>query len=75
MPNTKGLRVRNLHTIALAIPIKKATTIWGKQSILAEWMQLKYVKGRDIRTITIRPTIDSVQWKEIMGFKTLSHNT
>lgn len=53
------LGVRNLNTIA-----KKNNHDLG-------WMPNRYVKGKDLESITIKPTIDSAQWKEIIDSKAL----
>lgn len=64
-----GLGVRSLFMIALATPVRKAAGLSEKHSVLSSWMQQRYIKGRALQDIKIRPTIDSSQWKELMASK------
>lgn len=49
--------------------MKKTTEVWGQSSILASWMQARYIKWRAVEDIFARPSIDSAQWKELLANK------
>lgn len=57
--------------IAKATPIKKVAALWKQLSILATWMQDKYIKWKGLQDIMIKPSIDFAQWKEIVASKGL----
>lgn len=55
--------------IARTSPIKKEAIIWGKQSILSTWMHIRYIKGKGLQNIIIKPFIYFAQWKIIIASK------
>ena len=67
-----GLGVRDLPIITTATNIKRASKYWDKSdSILVKWIQDRYIKGKTLNDIQIRPTVDSHFWKAFVSERNL----
>lgn len=59
-----------INTKPVNLPIKRAAKFWERSpSILSTWIQKRYIKGKALSDIQVKPSQDSAQWKSLLSAK------
>lgn len=72
-----GLAVRDFYTSNSVVIIKKVEKFWrAEQSILDNWIKLRYIRDRNLDDINPNQIVNSAMRKEILANKdTIQYHT
>lgn len=65
-----GIGVKDFHTANSVALTKSSEKCWTPQdTVLSDWLKIRYVKNSSLDKISFKPFMDSAMWKRLISNK------